>query len=408
MRYWSKNNGGYSRPWHQLSITERIAAWVVILALCFVALGCLEKIKLPEPERIPANQTVPVQPSKVDSHLKDYASDMFRRVSIKFAPDVQRKKYDPKIWKCLYFLVSQFGPSIYQGRVALVITANPTDNGKMAWSDKRRKDRTITLHEFNLLPTELHILVHEFFHAFYQTNAFIKANPDFIVEGLAVYAENKFRYHNKNNKQILRIMREQSKALDSIVDDRFIDFDKPFTQGSNLFYILSGRLFFSQNPPITKKKIRKILIQGNSFNKRKNFKELAVAYRLKISESFFRNLRIASWNLPEPTSTRHGTFAKSSTKKPYVQIMFSRNKNTAKKTAEALKKKKYPAEVRRDEQSGGYYVLVGPYQDRQDAEKVKKELLVNSNTPRDILVKDFATSPTTGAESTNFSKPYLK
>lgn len=372
-----------------------------MLALCSVVLGCVPKTLISDypPTPLGINKNPGSDSSeKLNPSTKHYVNDMFSRLQLKFGPGAVRKHYTQEIKKCLGFLVQEFGAPLYHGKVFLHITSNSSDNGKMAWSDNRRKHRTITLHEFNFLASELRVVVHELFHAFYQTNAFIKANPDFITEGLAVYAENKFRYPRKNNKQILEHMRLQSQGF----NHQSINFDMPFqsytSQDKDMIYILSGRLFFSQNPRTINHKIPKILVHGSSFKTRMPFKKLLVAYDLATTEQFLKTQIADLRSLPEPVkisnkasptcySTSHKACAKH-----YVQIASYSNKKSPNLRAWANKiQDKGLATKLRTVSKGSKTIFIlyaGPFDDLRTAEKLRHELL-HQGWPKDMKLKSF-------------------
>ncbi len=364
-----------------LIIQNAVARVGLILTLSLLYPGCQSLLKPTELK--PSSGQPAIKP--LSSRQLEYVDDMFRRIDFTYSPRVEKKNYDSQIKHCLSFLVKEFGQPLYRGRVTLRITDNPADNGKMSWSDGRRRYRTMALHEWILYPdlSELHVLVHELFHAFYQTNAFIKANPDFITEGLAVYAEYKYRYWNWNNKKILKEMREQSKALAASVKYQPINFDTPFQSYGDRqidpLYILSGSLFFSQDTKTINKKIRYILQKGSVYNSRRAFDELINAYGLKRTGPFLAETTAIALQLAEPGQLR-----------PYIRIAYYENRGIADSTAKHYLSLGYQTEFRKHPQKKGRYLLLGPFRNDIEAKKVKIDLLRNDQrTPKDIKVEYF-------------------
>ena len=293
--------------------------------------------------------------------------DMMRRVDIQSSKGQTTKNASPIVRNCLSFLVEKFGPPIYKGKVTLLITDNPADNGKMVWKDSSKRLRKIILNDFNLHPTQQHVLTHELFHAFYQSRQFIKVNPHFITEGLAVYAEYKYRYRRKNNKQILEILREQTKSINAFDNKQGIDFNRPFQsygQGTiDYMYFLSGRLFFSQNPKTIDKKIRKILTHPHRTHEKLPFDILTRKYSLSRNEDFLKRPSQETLALPEPRRVVAATAKSSgkevvqrfsrtkklfrSDKKFYVQVGSVKRAESAEEMLKPLKKRGYPVRYKK-------------------------------------------------------------
>jgi len=335
-----------------------------------------------------APSSKPLIVGEISGKQLEYLYDMYKRIDIKYLQGVGVKDYSSRIIHCLSFLVGEYGPSIYKGKVNLIISANSRNSGKMSWSDNRRKYRTITLNELCLLPSELRILVHELFHAFYQSNAFIKANPDFILEGMAVYTENKYRYGNKSNAEILKQMRQEFEVIARLVEYKPINFDIPFQSYGNkkidLFYILSGILFFSQDPTTINGKIRKIFKKSPTSGGKKSFDELIEAYRLKKTEPFLEEMSTIALQLPEPQKAKKG-------KQHYIQIGFysKNNKKVAGPIAKYYTDLGFKAEIIQNPQKPGWLLLIGPYSNKIEANKVVKRLKEFDETPPDIFTITF-------------------
>ncbi|MCK4389861.1 MAG: SPOR domain-containing protein [Desulfobacterales bacterium] len=410
----------------QWPLTKRefwIAAFVMALSACIPP----KQIILPEPtrEEFSGSEEGTDQKREPSKKLAKLAlverpkpgrvrivDDMMGKIHIQFSKGVTAKNTASIVRNCISFLVEEFGPPIYQGKVTLLITNNPADNGKMVWKDSSQWLRRITLNDFNLHPTQRHVLVHELFHAFYQSRQFIKVNPEFITEGLAVYAEYKYKYRGKNNRQILKILRERTNNLRAYADQQGIDFDRPFQsygQGTiDYMYFLSGRVFFRQNPKTIKKKIRKILTSSHRTHERLPFDILIGEYALARNEDFLKKPSQETLTLPEPvavgtdtgeSSRKEAVRRPSGTKqasitspesdtKFYVQVESSHVLKYAQETVKTLERKGYAAEYKK---LGTWFkVFVGPYSNRSTAEKIKDQLETEKRyKDKGIRVREF-------------------
>jgi len=223
--------------------------------------------------------TIKVEDKEAISKTVD---NMFSQLDIEFVEGATEKDYDGEIKGALSFLLDKFGDPFYNEKITMQIT-DDLHTAKVIWFDNAQ--RIIKTAEMNLEEdTERYFLVHELFHAFYQTNDFIKANPDFISEGLAVYAEYKYRYgRTMNDEQIKNKMEAEANTLSFSKSQ--INFDESFNSYSetdlDFMYIASGYFFFSQ-PGISKTKIRSILETGNGFNTKQTFADLLSFYELEV------------------------------------------------------------------------------------------------------------------------------
>jgi hypothetical protein len=402
---------------YSLFISRTVAVFGSVLfvtSICYF--GCETRLK--EPTLLPPTEVIPkIQQERVgdlSAQQLKHVDEMQGRLKVTHLPGVDKEDYSSQIKHCLSFLVKEFGPPIYRGEVTLRISADPNDNGRMTWSDSRRRYRTITLNELCLYkPSEFRVLVHELFHAFYQTNNFIKGNPDFITEGLAIYAEYKYRYRNKTDQAILKIMREESEALSPSIEYEKINFNTPFQAYGDLkidlYYILSGRLFYSQDPKTINEKIRSILEKGATFNSRQGFEELIKVYGLRRTESFLKKGTDVAFQMPEAPKqvqekdkvSGRNTIGQeksmqvsrqSATKQPYVQIAYysKEKKSIGESNAKKYKSRGFSAHVIKHPQKPGWILVLGPYPNRREAEKVKQELIRNDPAaPEGIFVEDF-------------------
>lgn len=189
-------------------------------------------------------------------------------------------------------LLAEYGPPLYTGKVSLVVSTDPSINGRMAWRASNDASRQILINEFNFIESEWRVIAHEIFHALYQNNSFLKAYPDFIAEGLAVYVEYRYRYKDREPDAIATLMLDHLKGLGYPNNSKFLDFNIPFAiQGpkiSDALYILSGYYFMSQSPEALRTALKKILSSKEVSSHERGWVSLtkfSEEYGLKVPES---------------------------------------------------------------------------------------------------------------------------
>lgn len=370
----------------------------VLIVFCAFILGNCNIVRLPEPLSADSGQaTSSLEPVPLKSQppypieLKNDVESIYRKIAVSFSPGIAPKDYSFEIKRCLSFLVDNFGKPVYQGKISIHVTKNPSDNGKMAWSDKHVLDRTVTLNEFIFISDfELSVLVHEFFHAFYQTNSFIKGNPDFITEGLAVYAEYRFRYYDLTFEQILKIIRAEHNSLSSHITTPSFDFDRPFKSYSSkeieYAYILAGLFFFSQDTNQINSDIRNILIAGQKYGSRKRFEDLISDYHLRVEKLFLAKVGEKHFNLPPPRKIE--TTDTAGGEKYYVQVATLEHPQSVKIIEEKMRQWGYQAIT--EQTRGNFVVYVGPYTTKEQAGSVRAQLTKRGDPDiRDPIVKHF-------------------
>ncbi|MGE4298863.1 MAG: SPOR domain-containing protein [Desulfovibrionaceae bacterium] len=405
---------------HQVAPLLAVAA-LVLMAPPLLLAGCIQKQVLAEslfPEAVrhepqttfeaPANANASsrqsVQNSKARS-AKDVASGMYYKVLIDTNGTVPKEETQQATWTCLLKLAATFGEPFYTGNVVLRITAKPGDNGRMNWSLDNFKERTISLHHFNLLPEQQHILAHELFHAFYESDAFIRANPDIILEGLAVFAEYIFRYDNLDIMQLRNKISRDVLSLDSKADTRNIDMDQPFEAYSSydkdLIYLLAGQMIFYEfaSNKEYKELIRTLLGRGGEYPSKQHFVDLALSYGFKNNAPFVKravNIGFQLTELPEPIAISQdgGHPAGYPQDSPpvdkqflpeavpsvqqlrpgyYVQIMATQNVHRLDEYKEMLCKQEISAQVI---PGNGFMwrLMTGPYKTAREAETMKNNI----------------------------------
>lgn len=335
------------------------------------------KLRPPEPrapvtelqQAITENQNTSSDPRPYQvSDVHQGIRDVLDRTVVKYDQDIARFDVRPPLSHCLKFLVSTFGQPVYQGKVTIHVTSNPDDNGRMTWSSRTPEKRRVLLHEYNFQePTEFRFVVHELFHALYQSDAFIQAHPDFIVEGLAVYAEYLYRYRQGGFDLASRYIKKNTVLTTTQLQAMDIDFERPFSSygGSDidLMYILSGRLFFSQPSGWLSDMIPEMLRMGSLLKKRYPFAHLAEDYGLRLTEPFF--------------SSAVGRY--------FVQYGVYENEAIGAAVVQGLQEKGYHAGMVGN-RGKGRKILIGPYPTKERAFKARSTLLTEPDTPQDIFV----------------------
>ncbi len=162
------------------------------------------------------------------------------------------------------FLESKFGPPVFRGEINVISTSDPVTNGKMRWNSEATKVRQVVINSLNFYhEPQWKTVVHEFFHALYESNDFLSKNPDFVAEGLAVYAENSFAHRNNPHHFIRSKLLEKLKDLGYLENKEKYSINAPFNmydlKTNDILYSLSGYFFAYQDHILTHEKIRNIL-----------------------------------------------------------------------------------------------------------------------------------------------------
>jgi len=111
-----------------------------------------------------------------------------------------KQKIKDAIRQGIAFLYCTFGQPIVEQKVVIELnTKRPNLIALMQWKLKSIERKII------INPKEMdrksvfdRTIVHELFHALYQSNNFFINNRDFITEGMAAYAENSFRFFDND------------------------------------------------------------------------------------------------------------------------------------------------------------------------------------------------------------------
>lgn len=166
----------------------------------------------------------------------------------------------------LAFLADNFGNPIYSQDIILKIQGSD----KRGVTNEQDVPRIVELPYSDFLDeNKASEIAHELFHAFYESKSFVNSNPDFIVEGLAVYAEYKYKYNDKDINFILKELEsEMSPTIISSSRETLV-YDKSFEsyKDNHFAYAVSGYFFFKQN--FGKDKVREILTKGEFLQEEK-------------------------------------------------------------------------------------------------------------------------------------------
>jgi len=266
----------------------------------------LERIYLKGPTKTPYQEFQKVeQPVISDDLIANSVKDMLGRIDVRFSTNSTKKDTSTILQNCLSFLANEFGSPVYRGRVILDITDDPADNAFMMWSESGDLERQITLNHYNVMkPIWHHYLVHELFHAFYQSGEFLRMNPDSIIEGLAIYAQYKYQNRELSNDQIRVKIHENASALRPYSSREGIDFDRSlqsYGEGEKKYiYLVCGLLFFNQDPESIKEKIRKLLWSTAFSIEKMPFNRIVTLYNLAIDDEMFELSDNKELTLPEP------------------------------------------------------------------------------------------------------------
>ena len=283
----------------------------MLLATIFLfVMGChmLEKMYLKSPTKAPSQELEEFKRIPAPNEfMDDLVQDMMGRIAILMSATHISNDISLILEECLSFLEKEFGPPVYQGRVFLYVTDVPTDNAYILWQENDDRERQIILNHYNIMKPRWHYyLVHELFHAFYQSSSFLKISPDSIIEGLAIYAQYKYQNPEMSNDQIKEKIYEDAVALYPYSNREGIDFDRSFQsygEGERKYiYLVCGLLFFSQDPASIKEKIRKLLRSPQFSDEKVPFERIVKLYDLTIKGDMFEQTEKKELVLPKPTA----------------------------------------------------------------------------------------------------------
>lgn len=160
----------------------------------------------------------------------------------------EKLKVQALIEKAFLFLNKTYGKPLHLHKVHVVVKEKMTNYPKTFWKGKWHNKREVVLNMFYIYPSELPVIVHELFHALYQSNDVIQRYPEFILEGMAVYTENYYKYKNniKTRIKLSKIIKRENMCSSF----HNFSFDSSFSRQSSIvkyrMYILGGSFFAHQ------------------------------------------------------------------------------------------------------------------------------------------------------------------
>lgn len=282
--------------------------YIPLTIILFSLAGChmLEKLYLKAPTKAPSQEILKLkQPNISNEFVADSVVDMMGRIEVHFSANDTNRDISSILQDGLSFLVKEFGPPVYQGRVLLVISDDPSDNAYILWRGNDDLEREININHYNVMkPMWHHYLVHELFHAFWQSVQFQKMFPDLIIEGLAIYAQYKYHYKEMSNDQIREQIYKEAVELRPNSNREGIDFSRPFQsygeQERKYLYLVSGLLFFNQDPERIRETINRLLWSPPCSDKKMPFERIVKVYDLDIDDEIFQQSDKTSLALSAP------------------------------------------------------------------------------------------------------------
>ena len=106
--------------------------------------------------------------------------------------DVDAKRIS-LIRELVKFLITDFGPPINSfGKLSIRVESTPGQHAFVEYY--RNGDRIVVIDPLDFLSSEQHFIVHELFHALYQSEGMLALLSDADAEGWATYAQLRYKY----------------------------------------------------------------------------------------------------------------------------------------------------------------------------------------------------------------------
>lgn len=161
------------------------------------------------------------------------------------------------VLQCQGFLHRFFGPPRYQGKITIIFTTDPRDNGRMVWKKSQAGSRRILLNSINVYrdsqSTLWDVIVHEMFHALYQTPQLITSAPKFVLEAQASYAQKMAKeFFITGTPSSDRVYADAKRRVAGLrcESDMILDPDTPFAGygqcSTDKLYLLGALLFATE------------------------------------------------------------------------------------------------------------------------------------------------------------------
>lgn len=210
---------------------------IICLSLFFSA--CQKEVELPEPILLKDKK------HRIEVDIDNNVFQKFIKIESNTG-NLESEKV--LIQEALSFLVKTFKKPIVKKKVLVKISKEHIPYPKMT-INKKTNQRTVLFSSFYMYKSELPTIVHELFHALYQSDNLIESHSDFILEGMAIYVESYFKYGSiDETKKALENDIEESKVCQKIGAEFPID-SKFYNHSSSIkynLYILGGNFFALQ------------------------------------------------------------------------------------------------------------------------------------------------------------------
>ncbi len=175
----------------------KYSRYLFLIILIFFINSCPHPT-IPEPVPITTSE-----PAPVSSQVKPEIRKLFKKISIKVENNaVPRINAERAILESLVYLNREFGPPPIQiNKVAVYFNHDHADHA----FTKIEKDnsRSIKIAAINTHHSQRHYLVHELFHALYQTQAILNL-PESVYEAWAAYIHFRYKYQKFTNNKLRR------------------------------------------------------------------------------------------------------------------------------------------------------------------------------------------------------------
>jgi hypothetical protein len=250
---------------------------IVFLLVNSLFISC-KNINIQEAKKINDNSSPSIR-----KEIKDYYALFNNTLTI--VNETKNKKVEKLLYDAFGFLVTNFGQPRYHGKVTVYILTKTIKYPHVSWFLRKPEERTMKLSDFYMFKSELPTIIHELFHALYQTNNVVKKYPEFITEGMAIYVENLYKYQKniKIKNHFEKIIKEED--ICGKLGEKF-DFSLPFQSYKDkrtiyYLYTLSGYFYSLQKEPI--KLIKNIINDKDKIlnNKKITIYQLMNIYKLK-------------------------------------------------------------------------------------------------------------------------------
>jgi len=209
-----------------------IAQRVVFTAIVFLQFGCAPPpavpakhgFVLPQPKLVTPNEIEPTDKKKrqeIPPFHHFAVEEIYRNIEV-IEPEGQENNIEDNIVKydiieSLNFLFDNFGPALkFKNKIVLKIVEKPERHAFATLLPDG--NRSISLDRIHFLFDDgEEFIVHELFHALYQTDQWRRIAPQKDIEGWAAYAQIVYRYRGDadNNEEIVTNILERFPILSS-------------------------------------------------------------------------------------------------------------------------------------------------------------------------------------------------